>query len=85
MDIKNLLFYSHKFEKELTIKEFLKEILRIVWKEDIIPENYFLKYDLVYCLVKNGIIFGIVDEKGNIFDFDRKNFNEIILKIIKEL
>ena len=91
MEILDLQFYSEDLSKELSIKQYLQELLLTLWKE---KEGFSGKrpfgnggweFDIYACLIKNNIIEGRFDEDGFIEDVDDEKGYAIILEAIKSL
>lgn len=94
MDSKKILklkFYSKDLRKEITIKDFFKELLKTLFKEQEMFDskrpfgNSDWDSDLIVCLIKNNIIYGKLDEDGFIEDYDWKECYKIIEILIKSL
>lgn len=84
-------FYCDDLSQEITIKEYLKELLQRVWKEG---ESFSGKRpfgnsgwqaDLYLPLIAAGFITGTVDEDGYLEDCDEKAGDELISEIISRL
>ncbi len=89
--IANLIFHSSDLDKNLTIKEYLKELLETVWIENESFSgkrpfgNSAWQYDLYVPLVKEGFVEGSVDDDGYFDSCDEKAADKIILEVIKSL
>lgn len=93
-DIQNIVFYSSDLDRELSIKDYLKELLLTIWLEG---ESFSGKrpfgnsgweYDLYKPLIKAKVIRGKLDSDGYVQELNDKNIkiaNKIILNIIKGL
>lgn len=95
-EILELKFESTDLGKEISIKDFFKELLTTLFKEGECFSgkrpfgNSGWDYDLCVCLAQNGVIKGnhitILDCTGfNGLDYDRKEAERKILELIKEL
>jgi len=89
--ISEIEFYSRDLDSRVTVKEWLQELLCIVWmeKDEFSGKRAFgnssWEYELYDVLVKHRIIIGILDEDGFVEDCDDKLANKIILDIIVEV
>ena len=86
-----LVFYCDDLDRTLSIREYLKELLRKLWKEG---EGFSGKrpfgnsgweWDVAKPLIRFGVINGALDEDDYIEDIDTKAFNKLILELIDEL
>ena len=91
METLDLQFYSEDLRKELSIKQYLQELLLTLWKE---KEGFSGKrpfgnsgweFDLYTCLIKNNVIEGRLDEDGFVEDVDEEKAYAIVLEAIKSL
>ena len=89
VDIKNIKFFSGDLRKEVTILEFLKELLGAVWekKKDFKRPwgNSDWDGDLIVALIKTGLIKGELDEDGYIESSDDNAAHKIIQEIIQAI
>ena len=90
-EILNLKFYSKDLDREITIKDFFKKLLKTLFKE---KETFDSKRpfgnsdwdcDLIVCLIKNNIIYGKLDEDGYIEDYDEKRYDLMLQILIENL
>jgi hypothetical protein len=90
-NILDLSFYSYDLRKELTIREYFKELLTTLWNE---AEGFSGKRpfgnsgwenDLAVPLIKHGVIKGAIDEDGYVLDFNQKEYDKLIAKAIQEM
>lgn len=89
--IEYLRIYIDDLNTEMTIKDFLKFLLKTLW----IDEEHFSgkcpfgnsgwKGPIEAALIKNKIVSGKLDEDGYIEEVNDKKVNKIILKIIENL
>lgn len=92
-EILELKFESTDLGKEITIKDFFKELLTTLFKEGECFSgkrpfgNSGWNYDLHVCLAKNGVIEGKCFQYGDLedWDYDSKEADSKILELIKEL
>lgn len=90
-EILKLKFYSNDLDREITIKDFFKELLKTLLKEKEMFSskrpfgNSDWDSDLIVCLIKNNIIYGKLDEDGFIEDYDWKHFDFLMESLIKSL
>lgn len=86
-----LKFESRDLNRELTIKEYLKELLKTLWEEG---EGFSGKrpfgnsgwtYELEYCLVKNDIVEGVIDQDGYVSNLDRAGAHATVARLIGAL
>lgn len=89
--ILQIKFKSGDLNRELTIKDYLKELLLELWKEG---EGFSGKrpfgnsgweYDIYAALAKNKLIKGDIDSDGYVTDYDFKEADKIMLKVIAEI
>jgi len=89
--ILQLKFKSGDLNKELTIKDYLKELLTELWKEG---EGFSGKrpfgnsgweYDIYVALVKNKVIKGEFDDDDYLEDYDSKEADKKMLEVISSL
>jgi len=91
MKVEDITFFSEDLNKELTVKDYLKELLKRLWleKECFSGKRPFgnsgWDYDLEKALVIAKVIKGKFDEDGEIEESDDKKFNKTILKCIESL
>lgn len=87
----NILFWSSDLDKELTIRDYLKELLLSLWQEQ---EGFSGKRPfgnsgwthVVYAtLIKNSLINGTIDVDGYIEEFDEKEATDFMLNLIRSL
>lgn len=92
-EILELKFESTDLGKEMSIKDFFKELLTTLFKEGECFSgkrpfgNSGWDYDLCVCLAKNGVIEGKCSQYGDLedWDYDSKEADSKILELIKEL
>lgn len=92
-EILELKFESSDLGKEISIKDFFKELLTTLFKEGECFSgkrpfgNSGWNYDLRVCLAKNGVIEGKCFQYGDLedWDYDSKEADSKILELIKEL
>jgi hypothetical protein len=88
-DIGILKFYSSDLDKEISIKDYLKELLYEVWKdgEGFSGKRPFgnsgWEFDLCKCLVTNNLVSGFLDEDGELEDYDVREADKLVLAYIK--
>ena len=84
-------FESMDLQKTLTIKEYLKALLRTLWQEG---EGFSGKrpfgnsgwqYDLYTPLIQHGLVSGKLDEEGYIADIDERAAYQTVLNLINVL
>jgi len=76
-EIMNLQFYSEGLRKDVTIKRFLIEILKMFLRDgELFPNDW--NSDLILCLIENEIIQGVIDTDGYIDDYSEKEFVEVM-------
>lgn len=89
--ILTLSFYSSDLNRSLTIREYLIELVRTVWKEG---EGFSGKrpfgnsgweWDLAIPLINAGVLEGTLDSDGDLENFDRKQYDKIVLGCIDAL
>ena len=97
MDSKQILaleFHSNDLDKDITVKDFMKELLSTLFKEMECFSgkrpfgNSGWEYDMAICFVKNKIISGTIEDLGDgdiDIDFDSNDFDKMIQKIISDL
>lgn len=89
MIVENLTFESMDLNKEISIKDYLKELLITLWREDEGFSgkrplgNSGWKFEIYECLIKNSIVPGTLDEDGYVIEIDTDKADEIIYDIIK--
>lgn len=77
--------------KSITVKEYLKSLLEKLWLEGdcFSAKRPFgdsgWEYDLYIALVKGGLIDGLIDEHGDVYEIDQDSANKAILKAIESL
>lgn len=90
-EILELKFESTDLGKEISIKDFFKELLTTLFIEG---EGFSGKrpfgnsgwdWDLKICLAKNEVIKGEYDSKYDDWDFDSQEADKKIFELIKEL
>ena len=86
----NLKFYSNDLDRDVTIREWLQEILLQLIEEGEafsgkrpLGNSDWLR-DVAKCLYVNGKLKGVVDKYGDI-EYDWENFDNILKKLIKKL
>lgn len=90
-EILKLKFYSNDLDREITIKDFFKELLVKLLKEKEMFDskrpfgNSDWDCDLIVCLIKNNIVHGQLDEDDYIENVDWKQADRIIESLIKSL
>ncbi len=86
--IKNIEFQSQQMDTQVTVGDWLKSLLCLVWEEG---EGFSGKrpwgdsgweYDIYETFVENNIISGTIDEYGGVEDCDDRLADKIILDII---
>lgn len=88
-EILNMAFKSTDLQKELTIRQFLKELLTTLFQEGecFSGKRPFGKsgwtYDMEKALINSGVIHGTFDEWGYIETSE--GIHEIIYDLIEEL
>ena len=86
--IQNLTFYSNDLKQDISVKEFLKEILNTFWEkgEGFNSKRPFgsgsYRYDIVEMFIKNEIISGKLDSDGCVIEYNDEEFDDIIFEII---
>jgi len=86
--IKDIEFSSYEMDSDVTIGDFLTELLATLWseKDEFSGKHPFgnsgWEYDLYRPLIEHGIIEGSFDEYGDFEDFDQRLADKIILDII---
>ena len=91
IEILELKFYCDDLDRELSIKEYLKELLTVLWREcecfsgkrPFGNGGWYL--DLYVPLIKNKIIDGVLDDYGYIEECDKDKGEKIISECIKSL
>lgn len=90
-DIKDIKFFCDDLDKEVSIKDYLKELLKTVWRE---CESFSGKrpfgnsgwqYDIYSELIKHNVIHGVLDEYGGVDELSQEQAekaDEIIMSII---
>lgn len=90
-EIKLLTFYCDTLMEEISILDYMKRLLITLFKE---LEGFSGKrpfgnsgweYDIAICLIKNKVINGKLDEDGYVEDINDKQFQEVLLEIIKSI
>jgi len=90
-EILALEFESRDLYRTLTIKEYLKELLRTLWQEG---EGFSGKrpfgnggwqYDLYAPLITHHLITGKLDEEGYIEEIDEEAGDRLVLSLIHAL
>ena len=90
-EILSLKFYSNDLDREITIKDFFKELLARLLKEQEMFDskrpfgNSDWDSDLIVCLIKNNVIYGKLDEDGYIEDYDWKHYDIVLEQLIINL
>lgn len=84
-EIANLPIYT--LQKETTIGEYLKHILRHIWNDGALEEGFdgSWKYDVYITLVENDIVNGKLDKHGFLDDIDEEKANNLISLLIKSI
>lgn len=91
IEILELKFESTDLEKEISIRDFFKELLTTLFKEGECFNgkrpfgNSGWDWDLKICLVKNGVVKGEYNSKYDDWDFDSEEADKKIFELIKEL
>jgi hypothetical protein len=86
----SLIFKSMDLNRELSVKDYLKELLMAVWREDEGFSgkrpfgNSGWKYEIYECLIEYCVVPGTLDEDGYVIEIDTEKADEIIYGIIKE-
>ena len=89
--IANLEFFCEDLEQKISIEDYLKELLTLVWQEKECFSgkrpfgNSGWEYDIEEVLVKNKIVKGNFDGDGYIGDANTEEVDKIILQIIKQM
>ena len=79
-----------KQRKKLTIKEYLKELLVSLWEqgEGFSGKRPFgnsgWEWDLYKPLIVGGAVKGVVDEYGDIDEFDSNECDKLLLRLVAE-
>jgi len=90
-DIGSIKFRSDDLDKEVTVKEYLKELLLKLWIEG---ENFNGKrpwgnsswdWNVYKALIEKGVIEGRLDEDGYIEKLNEDEANKVIVNYIKEI
>lgn len=90
-EILKLKFYSNDLDREITIKDFFKELLKKLLEEQEMFDskrpfgNSDWDCDLIVCLIKNNIVQGQLDEDDYIEKVDWKQADKIIQELIESL
>lgn len=90
-EIKNIKFYCRDLDRDLTIREYLIELLYTLWNEgeDFSGKRPFgnsgWEFYLYEVLLKHKVVGGSSDEDGYIESIDRKKADKIIFEVIKSL
>jgi hypothetical protein len=91
MKTEDLTFSSMDLNKEITIKDYLKELLIALWTE---AEGFSGKrpfgnsgwqFEIYECLIKNRVVEGKLDDDGYVEEIDIKVADEIILDVIRRM
>ena len=83
MDISEIRFHCNDLGSELTIKEYLIELLKTLWTEKVGWDM-----DLLVALVSEGKVNGELDDNGFLDELDEKNekkANALIMMVIENL
>ena len=84
-------FESIDFNYKLTIRDYLKKLLKTLWKEGAGFSgkrpfgNGDWQDDIYRSLIGHGLIPGELDEDGCIEEFDEKTAEKLVLELIDEL
>lgn len=87
-EIIELRFYSDDLDRELSIKEYFHELLKVLWdeKEGFSGKRPFgnsgWEADIAKCLVKNGFVKGKLDSEG---DLQECNWQAVDMFVMKEV
>ena len=90
-NVLGLVFYCNDLDREITIKDYLKELMLTLWKE---AEGFSGKrpfgnsgwqYDIAACLIKNNIVDGKLDEDGYVDEVDFNDVDNVILSCIEKI
>jgi hypothetical protein len=90
-DVLKLGFYSQDLERDITVREWLLELLATLWIE---KEGFYGKRpfgnsnwtsDLAAALIKAGFMKGEIDEDGYVLEYDDNELDVIMRKVIEEL
>lgn len=90
IDVLKLKFYSNDLNKEVTVKEYLKELLSVLWneKDGFSGKRPFgnsdWQYELYTCLVKNDVVKGKIDVEY-LIDFDYESAEAEIKNAIQKI
>lgn len=94
LDIQEILaveFKSIGLSEKVTIKEYLKELLRTLWQQAETFSgkrpfgNSYWQHEVFEALVKHGYIAGKLDENGYIEEYDEDSADKLILELIDAL
>lgn len=91
MDVLNIKFECSDLNREVTIREYLIELLSTLWDEgDGFSGkrpfgNSGWQYDLYEALIKNQVLQGTLDEDGHVDAFDGKEAHKLVAALIKKL
>lgn len=90
-NILDLSFYCSDLRKDVTVREYFKELLTALWNEG---EGFSGKRpfgnsgwenDLAIPLIREGIVKGSLDEDGYINTLDQKTYDKLVFKLINEM
>lgn len=90
-EIANLMFYSNDLSRDVTIIDYLKELLATLWNEE---DNFSGKrpfgnsgwqYDIYKVLIEKEHITGTLDEFGDVENVEIFEADKIITDIIIEV
>jgi len=90
-EIGNLRFQCDDLDKEVTIKEYFKALLKTLWMENECFSgkrpfgNSGWDYDVYACLIKHGAISGSLDEDGYVKEFDTDQADKFVLEYISNM
>lgn len=90
MKPEDVMVYVQELDKEISIKEFLKLLLRNLWiKEEQFSGkrpfgNSGWKCPIEKGLIENNFVEGAIDDDGYVISVDDDSVNKIILKMIED-
>jgi hypothetical protein len=84
-------FESWDLNRKLTIRNYLKELLKTLWKEgDTFSGkhpfgNSGWQFDVYFHLIKYKLINGNIDDDNHIIEIDEESGRKLILELIESL
>jgi len=87
--ILDIAFHNGDLNCKLTVREFLKKLLLLVWEDEECFDgkrpfgNSGWKYDLFAELIEQKAISGKLDKDGYVEEVDDKEANKFMLEVIK--